>query len=298
LNAMQAERDSVLDQRVMDLNTAKQARVADLNTQYNTLRDENSATAEFANLLGLDTVGAANANAYNQPVDATDPYSGVRLFNTVRAPEYSALNKGLDVSLLEEAANDRSQVLNQSDINAYSDLAKLLGNQNVERQTSKFSGEQVGQQYLTDALKQRAEDFRTKDLLSSFIGSGGADETLSRWNGFGHNADGMAVSGSEAQASLADILNSNLINRRTSAGEQRGSASGLRNEVAANLNNAAYTASDANTNINNDWGNEIGRVASRAENQARSQVLDQANQYANNIGYNNLLRILKGNTNG
>lgn len=374
VNAMNSEYQTILDTRAKQLNAAKDTRTDSLSNQYGQLRDNNEATQDFANLMQLDQVGKANPTKFDSQnisgkmsvrptMESNDPYDGVRLFNTLNddknsGSNLSQLNKYLDTSKLQQKASSGQDVMNQGDINKLDVLSKLMGKNNPYNNVSQFTGEQLGESKLDDALRARNQEFQTKDLAERYTGTGSDSEGINESNGWGgSNQVGTAYGNASATATLDDYLNQDAIYRQaksTRAGGVLDSINNIGNIVSNPFNTLINNpdsigqgmqdigtgvigalnpttagsillgqgggaiqaiedrkrdAINANNNLNANGylragvnekkyfnGNEEANTRRDSEDQALAQVRSQAESKLNNIGYKNLLKIIKGKT--
>lgn len=319
VTGLNTEYEQSLASRLPQINEAKSARVQDLLAQFNGLRGNNEATESFARELGLDKVMAAN------PANVAGEMQGVRLFNTLKnmgGDLESGLRKALDTTTLEQQAQSWRDVANKSDVSNLNALRALAGQTN-DITESRFAGNQT-QALLGDMLQKRAEDFRTKDMLTRLGGYGNATESMSGSNFGGDIAAGRSFYTGE----FGDILNNTGegIDKYIYSGmkgnenyddslrqispEELSRYTGYLNEtddvydpiykdrfgqpVKSGINYVTTGGLTPTAVPGFTPSGEYGRTLTTAQARAAQGLRNASDTYANQIGYNNLLRIIGG----
>lgn len=286
-----------LNKRVDPLNAAKQERYNGLVNQFNQLRGDNTATEDFANEMGLFDVQAANPNQYN-PNPSTSmgmpqPGEGVRLFNVLKNAEQGSggLDTFLNSEKLKQQALSGRDVANTQDVSNLNALRALAGQTN-DITESQFTGRQTDPSKMTAALNQRGEQFRNQDLGQRY---NSVSDLISRQSPaslfelpttyYGRGA---------ATGTLEDVLNRNQIGRNVAGGTQTGPFTS-QDFLVPQVTSTPYDYQPANYTENR--GDSLqNQAVSQAEQQAVGGVQNQANTALQNMGYNNLLKILRGGT--
>lgn len=287
---------SDLQKRINTVNQAKDARIAQLNDAVNQFKNKNEITQNNAELFGLtpevlkSLVDNQKLNSYvNSQVGNT---SGVRLFNVGdQLKDYTSL---FNNQILGTKALSQADVANANDIENLNAIAALTGNTNDITQTSQFTGDQLGQSQLPKMLQDRLQAFKDQDLKQQFN-----YETGDRFasvpsiptipNSITQSPSGNWVlppstinnfrASTGASTDLANYLTGNGIYRETQSG--------------GNWTQRGYAGADQLANPYNN-PNLNGNILQTTEKEAVDAVKNQAEQYLNNIGYQNLLRILQG----
>lgn len=242
MNDMQKQRDEVLAQRSLDVNTAKDTRKKYLNTAFDKFKDTGEVTQDLYDMLQLGNVrdvDATGRDITSDPVsqkmsigNTMEPNKttggNVRYFNELGGKN---VNDFLDTSALDTRSLGAQDVANQGDVDAYSNLAKLMGGTN-NAALSKFTGRQIGESTLDDTLNKRGDQFLNEDLRKQFQQTGHDTEDIisSNWYG-GKDKTGEAAADSAAYASLQDYLYGKGIYRNTMGTESSGGLGSLLGQI-------------------------------------------------------------------
>lgn len=343
LTDMDKEYGDVLAQRKAEVDAIKDARMAKLNEKYKRFQETGEIdqdlydALQLSNAQDVDQARFTGGNVYAQKATQNDipANKNIRLFNELKDKKLTDL---LDTTLLTEKGASGYDYANQSDIDALSNLAALMGTENKVGM-SKYTGKQLGESSLDENINARNQKFLNEDLMKTFQGSGYKQEDIG-------GSSAMARAYSQAAASLNDILD-NKIFRNTQGSQSRGwenTLGTIANTIATGGSNILFNPDQADEihNIVNAGGaslvpglansqlatpaavmqylqdlqgsmrgagmtdagglsgryigeGEWGRSMNVAEAQAVGSVNQQANQYMNDIGYKNLLKLISEN---
>lgn len=340
LTDMEKEYGDVLNQRKSEVDTTKDLRMARLEEKYKKFQETGEIDQDLYDALQLgnaqdvDAARFTGGNVYAQKAtqNETPANKNIRLFNELKDKKLTDL---LDTKLLTEKGASGYDYANQSDIDALSNLAALMGTENKVG-LSKYTGKQLGESSLDENINARNQKFLNEDLVKTFQGSGYKQEDIG-------GSSAMARAYSNAAATVDDIL-SGRVYRNTQGSQSKGwenTLGSIGNSILTGGSNLLFSpdqASDIQDVINAGGASvvpglvnsqlatpaavmkylediqgsmrgagmttegglggryigsgEWGRSMNSAEAQAVGSVNQQANQYLNDIGYKNLLKLI------